>query len=31
VRIKRNIANYLMKEIPELSKDDFLTVIGVEE
>ncbi|MEE9516399.1 MAG: RNA polymerase factor sigma-32 [Candidatus Adiutricales bacterium] len=31
VRIKRNIASYLMKEIPELSKDDFLAVIGVEE
>ncbi len=31
VRIKRNIANYLVKEIPELSKDDFLAVIGVED
>jgi RNA polymerase sigma-32 factor len=30
-RIKRNIANYLMEEIPEFSKDDFLAAIGVEE
>ncbi|MBW2622247.1 MAG: RNA polymerase factor sigma-32 [Deltaproteobacteria bacterium] len=31
VRIKRNIANYLMEEIPDFSKGDFLAAIGVED